>query len=172
MEPDYTFKFVLVGCVGVGKSCLKMRLTGNRFQSERQMTIGTEFDVRVFNVDNSVVKVQLWDTSGQSTLRSLTRTYFKATTGFVIVYDVSDRDTFDMVPEWLAEVRKHSPNSAIILLGNKTDQRREVESIEGRRFAVNNNLLFSETSAKTSSNVEESFEILARRILQDIDAGT
>jgi Ras-related protein Rab-2A len=161
---------------GVGKSCLLLQFTDKRFQPVHDLTIGVEFGARMINVsDNSTqVKLQIWDTAGQESFRSITRSYYRGAAGALLVYDVSRRDTFAHLSRWLDEARSHAqPNMVILLIGNKNDleHKRAVSTEEGRAFADANDLLFMETSAKTAYNVETAFLKTADEIHAKIKAG-
>ncbi|XP_026190102.1 ras-related protein Rab-2A [Cyclospora cayetanensis] len=174
MSPyQYLFKYIIIGDTGVGKSCLLLQFTDKRFRTDHDLTIGVEFGARLINIDGRQIKLQIWDTAGQESFRSITRSYYRGAAGALLVYDISRRDTFIHLSRWLEEVRQNSnPHMTIILVGNKADlERREVTFQEGQDFARQNNLIFLETSAKTSQNVEEAFILTARKIYENIQAG-
>jgi len=169
----YLFKYIIIGDTGVGKSCLLLQFTDKRFRHDHDLTIGVEFGTRLMNVDNELIKLQIWDTAGQESFRSITRSYYRGATGALLVYDISRRDSFNHVSRWLKEARQYSnPDMVIMLVGNKCDlDRREVSYEEGADFARENGLVFQETSAKTAQNVEETFVGTAKKISENIRAG-
>ncbi|KAF4695978.1 Ras- protein Rab-2A [Perkinsus olseni] len=173
MSYSYLFKYIIIGDTGVGKSCLLLQFTDKRFRPDHDLTIGVEFGARLVNVDGKQIKLQIWDTAGQESFRSITRSYYRGATGALLVYDISRRDTFNHLTRWLEEARQNSnPNMVIMLIGNKCDlERREVSYEEGAQFAKENNLIFLEASAKTAQNVEEAFLQTARKIYENILAG-
>uniref|UniRef100_A0A3Q1GM09 RAB4B, member RAS oncogene family n=1 Tax=Acanthochromis polyacanthus TaxID=80966 RepID=A0A3Q1GM09_9TELE len=137
-------------------------------------TIGVEFGSRVVNVGGKTVKLQIWDTAGQERFRSVTRSYYRGAAGALLVYDITSRETYNALTNWLTDARTlASPNIVIILCGNKKDldADREVTFLEASRFAQENELMFLETSALTGENVEEGFLKCARTILNKIDSG-
>uniref|UniRef100_A0AAQ4QZL8 RAB4B, member RAS oncogene family n=1 Tax=Gasterosteus aculeatus aculeatus TaxID=481459 RepID=A0AAQ4QZL8_GASAC len=137
-------------------------------------TIGVEFGSRVVNVAGKTVKLQIWDTAGQERFRSVTRSYYRGAAGALLVYDITSRETYNALTNWLTDARTlASPNIVIILCGNKKDldADREVTFLEASRFAQENELIFLETSALTGENVEEGFLKCARIILNKIDSG-
>ncbi|XP_051699247.1 ras-related protein Rab-2A isoform X3 [Oryctolagus cuniculus] len=143
---------------GVGKSCLLLQFTDKRFQPVHDLTIGVEFGARMITIDGKQIKLQIWDTAGQESFRSITRSYYRGAAGALLVYDITRRDTFNHLTTWLEDARQHSnSNMVIMLIGNKSDleSRREVKKEEGEAFAREHGLIFMETSAKTASNVEE-----------------
>lgn len=144
--------------IGVGKSCLLLQFTDKRFQPVHDLTIGVEFGARMINIENKQIKLQIWDTAGQESFRSITRSYYRGAAGALLVYDITRRDTFNHLTRWLEEARQNSnSNMAIMLIGNKSDleHRRAVSYKEGEQFAKENGLIFLETSAKTAANVED-----------------
>merc|ERR1711998_306148 len=152
MSYAYLFKYIIIGDTGVGKSCLLLQFTDKRFQPVHDLTIGVEFGARMINIDGKQIKLQIWDTAGQESFRSITRSYYRGAAGALLVYDITRKDTFNHLSSWLEEVRQNgNPDIMVMLIGNKADldSRRQVSSEEGERFAKENGLIFLETSAKT-----------------------
>ncbi|KAJ3591456.1 hypothetical protein NHX12_009401 [Muraenolepis orangiensis] len=157
---DFLFKFLVIGSAGAGKSCLLHQFIENKFKQDSNHTIGVEFGSRVVNVAGKTVKLQIWDTAGQERFRSVTRSYYRGAAGALLVYDITSRETYNALTNWLTDARTlASPNIIIILCGNKKDldADREVTFLEASRFAQENELMFLETSALTGENVEEGF---------------
>ncbi|CAJ2666036.1 ras-related protein RABB1b [Trifolium pratense] len=174
MSYDYLFKYIIIGDTGVGKSCLLLQFTDKRFQPVHDLTIGVEFGARMLTIDSRPIKLQIWDTAGQESFRSITRSYYRGAAGALLVYDITRRETFNHLASWLEDARQHAnPNMTITLIGNKCDlsHRRAVSKEEGEQFAKENGLLFMEASAKTAQNVEEAFIKTAAKILQNIQDG-
>eukprot|EP01118_Nematostelium_gracile_P004644 TRINITY_DN154_c0_g1_i2.p1 TRINITY_DN154_c0_g1~~TRINITY_DN154_c0_g1_i2.p1 ORF type:complete len:200 (-),score=63.58 TRINITY_DN154_c0_g1_i2:65-664(-) len=170
----YLFKYIIVGDTAVGKSCLLLQFTDKRFQPIHDLTIGVEFGSRMINVEGNQVKLQIWDTAGQEKFRSITRSYYRGTSGAILAYDITRRDTFDHLTEWLEDCKKYSnPNIVIMLIGNKCDleEKRQVSREEGEKFARDNGLFFLETSAKTDQNVDEAFIATAKSIYEKAEKG-
>lgn len=169
----YLFKYIIIGDTGVGKSCLLLQFTDKRFRNDHDLTIGVEFGARTISLDNKIVKLQIWDTAGQESFRSITRSYYRGAAGALLVYDITRRETFNHLTRWLDEVRQNSSvHMTIVLIGNKCDlDRREVTTEEGAVFAQENGLIFLETSAKTSQNVEEAFMYTANKIYENLTSG-
>jgi len=170
MSYAYLFKYIIIGDTGVGKSCLLLQFTDKRFRTDHDLTIGVEFGARLINIDNKQVKLQIWDTAGQESFRSITRSYYRGASGALLVYDISRRETFSHLGRWLEEAKQNaSANLCIMLIGNKSDvERREVTYEEGNQFATSHGLIFRETSAKAATNVEEAFIQTARKIYENI----
>jgi len=157
---DYLFKIVLVGDSGVGKSNLLSRFTRNEFCLESKSTIGVEFATRTVELQGKVVKAQIWDTAGQERYRAITSAYYRGAVGALLVYDITATDTFQNIEKWLSELRDHADaNIVIMLVGNKCDLEhlRTTSEKIAKDFAIGQGLLFIETSALDSTNVEQAF---------------
>ena len=165
---QFIFKIVLLGDSGVGKSNLVFRFTRNEFNKDSKSTIGVEFATKTVQIDdNKLVKAQIWDTAGQERYRSIASSYYRGAVGALLVYDVTDRNSFNHVPMWLKEVEENAEKDCLIMLvGNKMDlqEHRTVFVRDGRSFARKNGLAFIETSALDATGVETAFQ----RILQEI----
>ena len=119
---DYLFKVLLIGSSGVGKSSLLCRFADNTYSETFNPTIGVDFKIRNCEVDGKVVKLQIWDTAGQERFKTITSSYYKGAHGIIVAYDISDRESFNNVSNWMTEVEKHaSDNISRILVGNKCD---------------------------------------------------
>eukprot|EP00878_Enallax_costatus_P011036 GHUV01011526.1.p1 GENE.GHUV01011526.1~~GHUV01011526.1.p1 ORF type:complete len:169 (+),score=38.48 GHUV01011526.1:605-1111(+) len=128
----------------------------------------------MINIDGKQIKLQIWDTAGQESFRSITRSYYRGAAGALLVYDITRRETFNHLASWLEDARQHAnPNMTIMLIGNKSDlsHRRAVSTEEGEQFAKEHGLIFLETSARTAHNVEEAFINTAREIYKKIQDG-
>merc|ERR1712216_170589 len=173
---DYIFKYIIVGDMGVGKSCLPHQFIENKFLPDSSHTIGVEFGMRMIETMGKTVKLQIWDTAGQERFRAVTRNYYRGAAGALLVYDVTRRSTYQNLSTWLSDARRHltNPNTVVMLVGNKTDlaKQRQVTFEEASKFAEEHGLIFIETSAKTGENVEETFPRTARKIYENIQAGS
>jgi Ras-related protein Rab-2A len=151
-----------------------LQFTDKRFQHVHDLTIGVEFGSRMVSIEEKQIKLQIWDTAGQESFRSITRSYYRGAAGALLVYDITRRDTFEHLASWLEDAKQHAnPNMTIMLIGNKSDMnhRRQVSKEEGAQFAETHGLIFLETSAKTSENVEEAFIGTASKICEKIAGG-
>ncbi|CAJ2676843.1 unnamed protein product [Trifolium pratense] len=168
-EFDYSFKLLMIGDSGVGKSCLLLRFTSDDFQ-DLSPTIGVDFKVKYLTMDGKILKLAVWDTAGQERFRTLTSSYYRGAQGIIMVYDVTRRETFTNLSEiWAKEIDLYSTNQDCMkmLVGNKVDKEgdRAVTKKEGIDFAREYGCLFIECSAKTRVNVQQCFEELVLKIL-------
>ncbi len=171
---DYLLKYIIIGDAAVGKSNLLLRFAQNDFKTEYQLTIGVEFGAKNIEINNKKLRLQIWDTAGQENYRSITRAYYKNSVCAVLVYDISNRETFEHISNWIEDCIAQSPKTVfMVLVGNKSDlnQNRKVTFEEGQEMAKNNNLMFFETSAKTGENVDKIFEDSAKEIYNKINQG-
>ncbi|KAL5040140.1 hypothetical protein RTP6_007189 [Batrachochytrium dendrobatidis] len=160
-----------VGDSGVGKSCLLLRFTNNEYMPT-ETTIGIEFGSQVVRVQDKRVKLQIWDTAGQESFRSISRAYYRGAIGCLLVYDITRRDTFMHLMSWLDDVHQHGNDKVMtILVANKCDleAKRQVTKEEGEAFAKKHGLLYLETSAKTGFQVEQAFLVLGTNIFNSLD---
>jgi small GTP-binding protein len=164
-----TFKFIVIGSSGVGKTAILKRLVEDIFTTESQSTIGVEFLATTVDVEGQQVKLQIWDTAGQERFRSIAKAYFRSAIGVILVFDLSERKSFDDLNQWLVDI--HSlcdPNAVITLIGNKLDliEQRKVTSNEAETFANLHQLAYFETSALGGDNIQEVFHRTAGAILR------
>ncbi|CRK94097.1 CLUMA_CG007620, isoform A [Clunio marinus] len=170
----YIFKYIIIGDMGVGKSCLLHQFTEKKFMASCPHTIGVEFGTRIIEVDKQKIKLQIWDTAGQERFRAVTRSYYRGAAGCLMVYDITRRSTYNHLSSWLTDTKNlTNPSTVIFLIGNKGDleSTREVTYEEAKKFADENGLMFAETSAMTGQNVEEAFLETARKIYQSVQDG-
>jgi small GTP-binding protein len=119
---DYLFKVLLIGDSGVGKSCLLLRFSDDTYTDSFISTIGVDFKIRTVEIDGRTAKLQIWDTAGQERFRTITSSYYRGAHGIIVVYDVSDAESFSNVRTWLQEIEKYaSDNVCRLLVGNKCD---------------------------------------------------
>ncbi|CAH1644977.1 unnamed protein product [Spodoptera littoralis] len=149
---SYIFKYIIIGDMGVGKSCLLHQFTDKKFMADCPHTIGVEFGTRIIEVAGQKIKLQIWDTAGQERFRAVTRSYYRGAAGALMVYDITRRSTYNHLSSWLTDTRNlTNPSTVIFLIGNKSDLdgQRDVTYEEAKQFADENGLMFVEASAKT-----------------------
>ena len=168
-EYDYIFKVLLLGNSDVGKSSLLLRFVDSLWNDAFVPTIGVDFKVKTLEINNKKVKMQIWDTAGQERFRTVVSTYFRGAHGILLLYDVTNRDSFKNLESWLIEIEKNAKEKVLkILIGNKCDltDDREISTEEGKAFALRNGMEFMETSAKMNTNVTEAFETLGKLMIE------
>ncbi|GAA5804749.1 GTP-binding protein ypt3 [Helicostylum pulchrum] len=169
---DYVFKLVVVGDSGVGKTNLMSRFVHDTFDFASKSTIGLDLTIKNMVVKNKRVRAQIWDTAGQERYRSITKRYYRGSVGALLVYDITKRESFATISRWLNELKINEahPDSIIMLIGNKSDldSKRKVSQQEAMDYAESNGLMFMETSALESINVEKAFESLIVNIFDKI----
>ena len=168
---DLTFKVIVIGDSGVGKTCLSHKATQNIFEENYNATIGFEFFVFNIKLNGKIIKLQVWDTCGQELYRTIITNFYRNTSLAILVYGINSEQSFEDIDMWLRELRNHSnPDAKIFLIGNKLDleNEREVEKKAGEEFTKNNGInLFMETSAKTGFNAQKLFVEAARILYED-----
>jgi len=166
-EYDYLFKLLLIGDSGVGKSCLLLRFADDTYTESYISTIGVDFKIRTVELDGKTIKLQIWDTAGQERFRTITSSYYRGAHGIIIVYDITDVESFNNVRQWLFEIDRFASEQVNkLLVGNKSDlvNKRVVTTETAKEFAEGLGIPFLETSAKSSTNVEEAFLTMAAQI--------
>ena len=166
---DYIFKVLLLGNSDVGKSSIILRYVEQTWSDIFVPTIGVDFKVKTLQINKKNVKMQIWDTAGQERFRTVVSSYFKGSHGIFIIYDITNRESFKNLENWLGEIEKNSSENVLkILIGNKCDleNERDVQFDEGQAFANRNGMQFIETSAKNNTNINEAFEALAKLMIQ------
>ena len=168
---DMSFKLIVIGDSGVGKSCLTNNAIKNTFDDAYNATVGFEFFTFNIRFNGKVVKLQIWDTCGQELYRSLITNFYRNSSLAMMVYSINSKESFDNVEMWLRELRTHSnPDVKVFLIGNKSDleAEREVTTEQGENFYKQNNLsLFMESSAKTGFNTQKIFIKAAEILYED-----
>ena len=168
------FKLVLLGESAVGKSSLVLRFVKGQFLEFQESTIGAAFLTQTVCLDDTTVKFEIWDTAGQERYHSLAPMYYRGAQAAVVVYDITSRDSFERAQSWIAELhRQGNPDIVIALAGNKVDleSQRQVELATAKSYAEENGCLLMETSAKTSTNVNELFVAVAKKLPKQSEKG-
>uniref|UniRef100_A0A0A9Z827 Ras-related protein Rab-1A n=1 Tax=Lygus hesperus TaxID=30085 RepID=A0A0A9Z827_LYGHE len=156
MNPDYDFlfKLLLIGDSGVGKSCLLLRFADDLYSESYISTIGVDFKIRTIQLDDKIIKLQIWDTAGQERFRTITSSYYRGAHGIIVVYDLTEAESFASLKNWLEEVDRFAcPNVSKLIVGNKCDMtsKRAVDVETAESFSEAQGIPFVETSAKNTS---------------------
>jgi Ras-related protein Rab-2A len=165
MDQDILFRVIIVGDTGVGKSCILLRFSEDTFNEQHNVTIGVEFGSKQVEIGSTSIKLQIWDTAGQESFRSITRSFYRRADGVLLVYDATARHTFENCKYWLEEIRQNASSDVVVyLVANQIDlissgESREVSTEEALEFTRKNGLGgYKETSALSGINVHEAFK--------------
>lgn len=164
---DYMFKLLIIGNSSVGKTSFLFRYADDSFTSAFVSTVGIDFKVKTVFRNDKRVKLQIWDTAGQERYRTITTAYYRGAMGFILMYDITNEESFNAVQDWVTQIKTYSwDNAQVVLVGNKCDMKNErvVGYDRGRLLAEHLGLEFFETSAKENVNVKQVFESLVDKI--------
>ena len=168
---EVLIKLVILGDIAVGKTNFLCRFVDNEFNIVHVSTVGFDFKSRICDITqvNKKVKFQIWDTAGQEKYMSINKNLFQRVQGIMLMYDISNEESFNHLNKWIEHIKENSSGSPVILIGNKSDleKERKVSKENGETFAKSHNLLFFEASAKNGTNVNESFLKLGEIIIKD-----
>ena len=170
-EIDYLLKLIVIGDTGVGKTNLLSRFTRNVYDKNTHNTIGVDFLAVDLTINGKNVKAQLWDTAGQEKYKSIATAYYKNAQGAVIVYDITQRETFENIDNWLFDLKGYSdPDIVIMIVGNKVDlaKQRQVMAEEGEKLAKRKGAYFMEVSGKTNAGkcVNKAFDTILNEVVK------
>ena len=169
MSDDCVYKVLLLGDSTVGKTCFLLRYCDKTFQEAHLSTIGLDYRLKTMTLQSGKnIKLQIWDTAGQDRFRAITKNYYKGANGIILIYDVTNRQSYENVKNWITQIREEAnPNVVIYLAGNKVDVSEEekvVKTEEGKKIAEEFNLPLYETSAKNGININRIFEELVEKV--------
>jgi Ras-related protein Rab-18 len=169
-EYDFNFKILIVGDAGVGKSSLLLRYCDDKFTDKTSSTIGVDFKAKMLQIHGKTIKLSIWDTAGQEKFRTLTSSYYRNAHGVMLMYDATNRDSFNHMSYWLQQVSDQSTYQSIVkmVIGNKLDyplEEIQVDRTEGEVFALEHSCLFEEISSKNNFRVSKCFDELVLSIL-------
>ena len=160
-ENSYLIKFIIVGDSSVGKSNIMLRFTQDKFEKDRKTTLGVEFANKQLIYNNTVYTIQIWDTAGQEQFKSIIRGYYKDSAVALVVYDITNEESFEHIQNWINDCQNLAPSSIlIILMGNKNDleNERKISKEKGENLANEYNMTFFETSALNGNGIQDVFQ--------------
>ena len=166
----YKLKLIVLGDSGVGKTNIIHRYITDTFSTETKATIGVEFFIKTFRVNNDIIKLEIWDTAGQERYKSITSAYYKGSKGALLVYDITRYPTFENLEKWMNEINEKVKGSLkMMIIGNKSDlnDERKVDIENALEKAKLLNIPFMETSALDSTNIQNAFENILREMYKD-----
>ena len=170
-KKEVLYKILLLGDSSVGKTCFLMRYTDNTFQEIHMSTIGLDYKLKNIQLeDGKMVKIQIWDTAGQDRFRSITKNYYKGAHGIILIYDITNKKSFENVRTWINQIKEEvSEKVSIILVGNKIDdeEHRVVATEDGEKIAKELGLMFFECSAKSGVNIDSTFNELVKKTVEN-----
>ena len=168
---EFLFKVSLIGDSGTGKTSIITRFIDNVFKSETSTTIGVDFKIVSFDLGNETyAKMQIWDTCGSERFKSLTASFLKTCSAFILVFDLTRLSTFQSIDNWIKTIYENTKPRFLILIGNKSDliNQRKVEKDLILKYCEKNNFNYIETSVKNNSNIEKIFKEVAYQLYEGI----
>ena len=168
-EYEMMVKVILIGDSGVGKTNIMSKFLKNQFMEESKATIGVEFGSKLFNHEGHKIKTQIWDTAGQEKYKAITGAYYKGSKGALVVYDITQKKTFENIEKWVNDLKAAGdPKITIILIGNKNDldDKRQVSKDQGEEKARSFGCAFLETSAYSGDNIDKAFNLMVKEIYE------
>lgn len=171
---DYLLKIIIIGDSSVGKSNILAVYNDGKFNENLQPSIGVEFIAKNIEIENTKFRLQIWDTAGQESFLSMTKVYYKNSCCAFIVYDITEKKSFDHVEFWLNELKNEAPESILyVLIGNKSDlyEKRVISFEQGSDYAKKHKMIFFETSARNKIDIDNIFKETVKRINKNIKEG-
>ena len=171
---DRVYKILLIGESNVGKTSIILRYIDNEFKSSGISTCGVDVKVKFVSVDNTKIRLDIWDTAGQERFKGLAKNYFRGANGFILVYDITNKNSFDKLKGWMNDAKeKIESEYKMVVVGNKKDNKknRQVDISLLEDFAKKNEVLFFEVSAKTGEGIDKIFNGMVQELLKLPNAG-
>ncbi|KAL4479277.1 hypothetical protein ABPG72_011489 [Tetrahymena utriculariae] len=169
---DYVIKILLVGDSAVGKTNIMLKYCEQGYKTAHMVTVGVDFKMKTIKVDQKQLKLIIWDTAGQEKYQAMAQSIYNGAQAVIVVYSITDRNSFMNVRNWIKQISEHVPDQIIItLVGNKCDEsenQRKVDKAEGQALANEYKIPFFESSAKDNINITQLFEETARQIKEKI----
>ena len=163
------FKILLIGDLGVGKSCVILRYVEGDFPGNIMSSIGVDFKTKKIDVDDRLIKMQIWDTAGHEKFRTITTSYYKSAHAIIILYDITQKTSFDHIKNWITEIDKFGKQGVLkVIVGNKLDleNNRKIKKEDAENLALKYGVKLWEVSAKDNTNIEEMFQDTIKSLLE------
>ena len=177
MNYDYSVQLLIIGDSSVGKTSILTRYSNGTFKEDYIATVGLDYYSKNEVLNNKTIHIKIWDTAGQERYKALTQGFFRNAQGVMIVYDVTNTESFDNLKYWISSIQKNIESNKIsipvILLGNKIDvgDEREIKNEDAEKFAEENKYKYFETSAKTGEGIDDAVRELVNQVLNNLDKG-
>ena len=168
---DYLFKLLFVGDSGVGKTSILLRYTDDNFTTSFISTIGIDFKIKTIEINNKIIKLQIWDTTGQERFKTITSAYYRGAMGIIYVYDITNQQSFNHIETWIKSTKEITDDNIKLIIGNKCDleSQRIISPEQGIQLAKEYDTLFYEVSAKENININESIYKISEKIKNKLD---
>jgi len=172
MNYDKTCQILIIGDSSVGKTSIISRYTNGTFKEEYLATVGLDYYSKEEIIDGKTINIKLWDTAGEERYKSLTQNYFRNAEGVLLVFDVTNTNSFNNLKDWISSIKLNMEGKNIfipvVIIGNKLDMedQREITKEQAEQFVSENKYKYFETSAKTGEGVDKSIRELATQILK------
>ena len=163
------FKILLIGDLGVGKSCVILRYVEGDFPGNIMSSIGVDFKTKQIELDDHSIKMQIWDTAGHEKFRTITTSYYKSAQAIIILYDITQKSSFDHIRNWITEIDKFGKQGVLkVIVGNKLDleNNRKIKKEDAENLALKYGVKLWEVSAKDNTNIEEMFIDTIKTLLE------
>ena len=167
-SPSKSYKVLLLGNSSVGKTCILIRFSEDTFNDNYEVTIGLNYRIKTITLDNTPIKMQIWDTSGEEKFKAIAKNFYRGAHGVLLIYDICQKSSFLDVKGWIEQIIENTDNDEIVMIlcGNKNDMEKErvISKEEGENLAKNYGIPFFECSAKNNINIDEIFNTMANNI--------
>ena len=167
-SPSKSYKVLLLGNSSVGKTCILIRFSEDTFNDNYEVTIGLNYRIKTITLDNTPIKMQIWDTSGEEKFKAIAKNFYRGAHGVLLIYDICQKSSFLDVKGWIEQIIENTDNDDIVMIlcGNKSDMEKErvISKEEGENLAKNYGIPFFECSAKNNINIDEIFNTMANNI--------
>ena len=163
------FKILLIGDLGVGKSCVILRYVEGDFPGNIMSSIGVDFKTKQIELDDHSIKMQIWDTAGHEKFRTITTSYYKSAQAIIILYDITQKSSFEHIRNWITEIDKFGKQGVLkVIVGNKLDleNNRKISKEDAENLALKYGVKLWEVSAKDNTNIEEMFVDTIKTLLE------